>query len=257
MDSAESKLQSLDLGLAIIQAMNSRDRLTVRAAAALTSSSVGAAHRSLKTLESRGFVSLASGGRGYVPGPQLMGMAMTPGIHARTKFQLRPVLQSVREETGESVHTATLIGNQVLVLDGRRSKHPNDIGLRIGMTAPAHAMAAGKLLLSELDTHQVRSLFPSLVLPRRGPGTITKRESLEKQLQEIKKSRISFTFQESEAGINSFAIPIFGTNWRNRVALVVSVPVIRGSQKRIKELAMLTQAIIKNAGVDEKALPTW
>lgn len=257
MEQEESKLLSLDLGLQIIQAMTVRDRLTVRAAAQLTNSSVGAAHRSLKTLERRGFVSLSSGGRGYVPGPQLMGMAMAPGIHARTKFQLRPVLQSVREETGESVHTATLVGNQVLVLDGRRSKHVQDIGLRIGMTAPAHAMAAGKLLLSELDTHQVRSLFPSTALPRRGPGTITKRDALETQLEAISEARIAFTFQESEAGVNSFAIPIFGTNWRNRVALVVSVPVPRGSQKRMRELANLTKAIIKEAGIDQKTLPTW
>lgn len=249
--------QSLDLGLQILRLMNSTDTLTVRAVANSLGISNSAAHRALRTLEHQGFVSISSNSRGYVPGPYLIGMLMTPGIQPKKKFIFRPVIQAVREATGESTHSAVLVGNQVLVVDGRRSIHPKDIGLRIGMTAPAHAMAAGKLLLAQLDTTQVRGILPNETLPRRGPNTITNRADLENELVAIRVSRVSFTIQESETGINSIAVPLAGSNWRDRMALVVSMPIIRGKASRLKEIAEIADSIIRSFSLEQGIKNTW
>lgn len=250
-------VQSLDQGLKILQLMGTADVLTIRSVAASLGISTSSAHRALRTLEERGFVAIASNTRGYVPGPYLMGMQMTPGIQPKSKFLLRPALQAVREETGESVHSAVLVGNQVLVVDGRRSGHAKDIGLRIGMTAPAHAMAAGKLLLAQLDSAQLRGILPNPTLPRRGPKTITRRSDLEEELSQVRKNRIAFTIQESETGINSFAVPLWGTNWRDRMALVVSFPISRGKINRMRELAEQTHSIIQEFWVTQHVTTNW
>lgn len=250
-------IQSLDQGLRILQLLNLFDVVTVRSVAAALGISSSSAHRALRTLEESGYVAIASNTRGYVPGPYLMGLQMTPGIQPKSKFLLRPALQQVREVTGESVHSAVLVGNQVLVVDGRRSSHPKDIGLRIGMTAPAHAMAAGKLLLAQLDTSQLRGILPSPTLPRRGPKTITKREDLEQELSQIKNTRVAFTVQESETGINSFAVPLWGSSWRDRMALVVSVPISRGRVTRLREMAEATTEIIHSFWQEQKVSYNW
>jgi IclR family acetate operon transcriptional repressor len=239
-------VQALDLGLQIVELMGTADVLTVRSAAFAVGISSAAAHRALRTLENRGYVSLSVKARGYVPGPRLMGMMMTPAIQPRSKFEIRSILQKVREQTGESVHSATLLGNQVLVVDGRQSMHVKDIGLRIGMTAPAHAMAAGKLLLAHLDPAQLRAIFPLATLPRKGPNTLTNRDDLELELAEIRKTKVAFTNQESEVGINSLAIPLAGSNWRNRLALVVSLPISRGKMSRLRELAQTAKEIVQS-----------
>ncbi len=239
-------VQALDVGLQIVQLMGVTDVLTVRSAAVATGVSSAAAHRALRTLENRGYVSLSVNSRGYVPGPYLMGMTMTPAIQPRSKFKIRSILQQVREQTGESVHSATLLGNQVLVVDGRRSMHVKDIGLRIGMTAPAHAMAAGKLLLAQLDHAQLQAIFPTTNLPRKGPNTLTNRDDLERELAEIRKTKVAFTNQESEVGINSLAIALAGTSWRDRLALVVSLPISRGKMSRLRELAQVAAEIVRS-----------
>jgi DNA-binding IclR family transcriptional regulator len=184
-------------------------------------------------------------------------MLMTPGIQPKTKFKLRPVIQAVREQTGESVHSAVLLGNQVLVVDGRRSSHPKDIGLRIGMTAPAHAMAAGKLLLAQLDQAQLRAILPNPTLPRRGPKTITKREELEAELHRVRAAGVAFTIQESETGINSLALPLAGSNWRDRIALVISLPISRGKASRLRELAEISESIISSFGGEQAVTNKW
>lgn len=250
-------VQSLDLGLKVLQLMGATDVLTVRGAATSLGISTSAAHRALRTLEDRGFVSISSNTRGYVPGPYLMGMLITPGIQPKTKFKLRPVIQAVREQTGEAVHSAVLVGNQVLVVDGRRSMHPKDIGLRIGMTAPAHAMAAGKLLLAQLDNAQLRAILPNQTLPRRGPKTITNRDDLEAELKRVKVGGVAFTIQESETGINSLALPLAGSNWRDRMALVISLPISRGKPNRLRELAAMTEQIITSFGGDSAITNKW
>ncbi|MDH6277819.1 IclR family acetate operon transcriptional repressor [Aurantimicrobium minutum] len=250
-------VQSLDLGLRILQLMGTADVLTVRSAATSLGISTSAAHRALRTLEDRGFVSISSNSRGYVPGPYLMGMLMTPGIQPKTKFKLRPVIQAVREQTGESVHSAVLLGNQVLVVDGRRSNHPKDIGLRIGMTAPAHAMAAGKLLLAQLDQAQLRAILPNQTLPRRGPKTITNRDELEAELRRVRVGGVAYTIQESETGINSLALPLAGSNWRDRIALVISLPISRGKASRLRELAEISESIISSFGGEQAVTNKW
>ncbi|MGB3413263.1 MAG: IclR family transcriptional regulator [Microbacteriaceae bacterium] len=236
------RLASLALGLEIIDLLIARDQLTVTQVAESLGVPRSRAHRSLTTLVSQGYALPASAHKGYVAGPKILRLSGPQAMGARSRFRLRPVLQDIFEATGEAVHSSVLLGRELLVVDGRRSRYVHDIGLRVGMIAPAHAMAGGKLLLSYLSEQQLHSLYPEEELPRRGPQTLSTRRQLQAELKSIRRQGYSQTVQESESGVNSIGMLLSGNSWRSRTAVVVSVPIERGSPNK---LAQIRQAMFE------------
>ncbi|MGI8393167.1 IclR family transcriptional regulator domain-containing protein [Leucobacter sp. W1038] len=177
-------------------------------------------------------------------------------MSAETRIRTRPLLDEARLSLGESVHSATLIGSNVLVLDGRRSPRNKDIGLRTGMTAPAHSMAAGKLLLAALDDSQIVALFPVEPFARRGPETITTRQELFSELQAIRSQGWAESREESESGVHSVAIPLDGETWRTRMALVMSLPRERAEKEALQDLAIAAITLVKQYS-DQRTVSPW
>lgn len=237
-------IAGLDAGLQALGLILERDRTTAGELAAMLGVGRSRAHRILRTLEARGFVVPSATGRGFVPGAAIMRIGSPGGTTPRERFEHRPVLELVRERTGEDVHAAVLTGDRVLVTEGRRSSRTPSVGLRVGMVAPAHAMAGGKLLLSQIDDGQVLSMLPSR-LARLGPRTIVDRAALLDELAATRERGWAVASQESERDVDSIAVPLGGTSWRDRIALVVSCPAHRGGQKRLSELAAITLEAVR------------
>ncbi|MGP3534035.1 IclR family transcriptional regulator [Microbacterium sp. RD1] len=238
----------------VLELLSGTDRVTVRAAAEYANIGRSAAHRILAELERSGHVIRGEGGRGYFPGPAVVLRERLP-IQSSSRHRIRPVLQDLHVRTEESVHAALLIGDHVLVLDGRPSCHRPDIGLRVGMTAPAHAMAAGKLLLATLPDRTVAALFPTDPLPRRSRFTVGTRVELLDALREVRRRGVARAEQESEPGVNSVAVPLDGQSWRTRMAMVVSVPVRRGAAARMDELERIARDVVRHHALTGRISP--
>lgn len=221
-----------------------RDRITTGELAGELGTSRSTAHRVMAEFEAKGYAVLGRRGRGYSAGPALHAISRVPALEPVNRFRLRPVVQELRERTGESVHSAVLAGDHVLVVDGRRSKYQLDIGLRIGMTAPANAMAAGKLLLAAMPDESVEALMPSPLL-RRSPASIATLHELLPVLGDVRRTGFARAVQESEPGVNSIAVPLHGMYRMDRVALVVSVPLARGVRRRLDELAGMATEVVR------------
>lgn len=237
-------VEGLSLGLKILELFYISDRWTVTQVAERLGIHRSRAHRSLTTLVAEGYLLRAEGERGYVLGRSSLNQHQISAIEARSRLHLRPILQDIFEATGESVHSSVLVGTELLVIDGRRSKYQHDIGLRVGMMAPAHSMAGGKILLSYFTPPQIHALYPDSLLARRGPKTITNRAELIAELIQVKKQGYAVTIQESESEVNSVGMLLAGQSWHNRVAVVVSVPISRGSPVRLKEIQSSIQVIL-------------
>lgn len=228
-------IAGLEVGLRALRFLETRDRTTVTELASALGVVRSRAHRIMRTLETAGFLVPARSGSGFVAGNGLISMSAISETDQAARRRNRAMLGRVRERVGESVFTAALMGDHALVLDGRRSPHEIDIGLRIGMLHPAHAMAAGKLLLSLIDEAQVVETLPA-TLTKEGPKTITDRSQLLAELARTRERGYAISIRESEPGVDSAAVLLSGESWRDRVALVVSVPVERGGEARMREL---------------------
>ncbi|MEU1469167.1 IclR family transcriptional regulator [Streptomyces sp. NPDC005761] len=221
-------IESLDTGLRLMRLFLTHDALTVSEAAELLSIGRSTAHRVLSTLEGRGFAIRETAGRGYSAGPELVRLGRPAGFGAPVRQQVGAVLEDAVRSTGETVLSLALIGDQVVVTDGRESCRPVRVVLERNRVRPAYATAGGKLLLSRLTTAQVCTLYPRERLDPVTPGTLTSRPGLLAELAEIRDRGYALSRGESVQGVHAVAVPLAGSTFRDRLALAACAPAGRG-----------------------------
>ncbi|MEU0145285.1 IclR family transcriptional regulator [Streptomyces sp. NPDC006288] len=231
-------IESLDTGLRLMRLFLSHDTLSVTDAAGELGVARSTAHRVLSTLEARGFATRDASGRGYAAGPELVTLGRPAGYGPEIRARLQVVLDSAAGATGETVGVAALIGDQVVITDGRESPHPVRAVLETGRVHPAHATSAGKLLLAGLTSEQVLALYPSERLPELTGRTLTSRTGLLAELARVRSVGRADSVGESVVGMNAVAVPLAGNSWRDRLALTASMPADRGSEPDLSRHAV-------------------
>ncbi|MFJ1955591.1 IclR family transcriptional regulator [Streptomyces microflavus] len=230
-------IASLDTGLRAMRLFLTHDTLTVTEAAERLSVGRSTAHRVLSTLESRGFAIRDTSGRGYAAGPELVRLGRPAGFGRAARERLGPVLEDAAGRTGETVWSVALIGDQVIVTDGRESPHPVRVALELGRTGPAHAGSGGLLLLSRMTADQVCALYPYEELEPVTPATLTSRAALLDELALIRRRGHGVGRGTSVPGMTTVAVSLAGSSWRDRLALVAAAPADRSGDAALTERA--------------------
>ncbi|MFD0337579.1 IclR family transcriptional regulator [Streptomyces sp. NPDC127117] len=230
-------IESLDTGLRLMQLFLAHDTLTVSEAAELLSVGRSTAHRVLRTLEGRGFAIRDFSGRGYSAGPELVRLGRPAGFGPAVRERLAAVLEDAVLRTGETVQCTALSGDRIIVTDGRESPHSVRVMAEPGSTHPAHATSGGKLLLSRMTPEQVCGLYPRQELPATTSETLASRSALLAELKEVRSLGYALSRGESVRGMNTVAVPLAGSSWRDRLALMASAPADRGDDAALVRLA--------------------
>jgi len=236
-ETGDYTIASLDTGLRAMRLFLTHDTLTVTEAAERLSVGRSTAHRVLSTLESRGFAIRDTSGRGYAAGPELVRLGRPAGFGRAARDRLGPVLEDAAGRTGETVWSVALIGDQVIVTDGRESPHPVRVALELGRTGPAHAGSGGKLLLSLMAADQVCALYPYEELEPVTPATLTSRAALLDELALIRRNGHAVSRGASVPGMTTVAVSLAGSSWRDRLALVAAAPSDRSGDAALAERA--------------------
>ncbi|WP_326701005.1 IclR family transcriptional regulator [Streptomyces sp. NBC_01754] len=230
-------IESLDTGLRLMRLFLVRDTVTVSEAAGLLGIGRSTAHRVLSTLEGRGFAARDPSGRSYEAGPELLRLGRPAGLGAPVRARLGAALDDAARRTGETVESAALVGDHVLVTDGRESVQPVRVTLETDRVRPAHATAAGKVLLSRMTAEQVCALYPRERLPTVTSRTLVSRTALLAELAEVRELGRAFSRGESVAGLYAVAVPLPGAGRRSGLALSASAPADRGGDAALAERA--------------------
>ncbi len=139
-----------------------------------------------------------------------------------------PELESLRDETKETVHLAVLQDMQIVYLEKLPGLHA--IGLmssRVGGRAPAYCTAIGKALLAYQKPDMVQSYYEAHGLPRYTDTTITDLQILMSTLDEVRGNIYAFDRGEHEDEVRCIAVPIFDISSQAVAALSVSGPSAR------------------------------
>lgn len=226
-------LSSLDAGVRVMMMFTERHTVNVTQVAEHLGCSRSTAYRVLNTLRNRGIVILGPSGRGYYPGPVLVELSRPRGLDLRDRVRFRPVIQRAVELSHETVHVGALVGTHIVFFDGMEPDRAVRAQLSAGYFRPAHAISAGKLLLSEYTDEQVTALYPGDRLPKETPWTVDSVAGLLADLRQIREQGYVLNFRETESGLTGCSVPIPGRGWRERVALCATVPVSRGSKEEL------------------------
>jgi IclR family acetate operon transcriptional repressor len=154
---------------------------------------------------------------------------------------VRPYLEELAKYSQETV-TLSLLNEDDMVIntDGINSpRRVRNVGW-IGREMPPHAVSGGKAMIAFLPEERLDRIL-ARGLEAQTENTITTRDRLLRELEEIRKVGYSSAREELEIGLNAVAAPIWNHERIVVAALSVSGPSFRLPEERLVELGRVTK----------------
>jgi IclR family KDG regulon transcriptional repressor len=210
----------------------------------------------VKTMAQLGYVSQVRDSKRYRIGAKLFTLAA--GALEENSFLAlaTPVLETLTGETREAAHFAIRSGNDIVVIARTAGSGLLQMVDRNGGQRPAHATALGKVLLSALNDAQIRQFLGPDPLRKFTAKTIVERDTLLREIEEVRRKGIAYDDGEFDAEIRCVAVPVHDFAGRVAGAVGISGAVWRlslqsllGKAQQVREAARLISAQL---GYNEK-----
>jgi DNA-binding IclR family transcriptional regulator len=137
----------------------------------------------------------------------------------------RPVLQRLRDETGETACLYVRDGAFRTVVALAESRHPVIRLFVVGMVMPLHAGSAGKVFMAWDPAARKDAVGHGL--SRFTPRTVVDIDLLTEQLERIREAGYAASFEERDYGAASVSAPVFGMTGDLVAALGIGAPTQR------------------------------
>jgi IclR family transcriptional regulator, KDG regulon repressor len=147
--------------------------------------------------------------------------------------EAREVARAVAAKCDETVHVAVLDGADVVYVAKVDSTHPVRMVSAVGRRLPAHCTGVGKMLLSGLPEDALDARYPrDRELPGMTPQSVTSPARLRAQLDDIRRSGLSYDECESNESVFCVAAPVYDHTGDMVAGMSISVPSIRWNDER-------------------------
>ncbi len=244
-------LSTLERGLSVLRAFG-RDnpQMTLSEVAEITKLSPAAARRCLNTLVKLGYV--AKHHRHFLLRPEVMSFASAYLDSMSLGELVRPHLQAVRDETGDSSSLAVLSGFDILYLVHVSTNRMVRLAAGVGTRYPAYATSLGRAMLA-FEHEDVRNHYLDTgTFTPFTEHTVTSRAELRKLFHEVRRSGYAATQDELDYGLISIAVPVLDDAGRSLAAINCSTST---SRVALDELVRTRLPILQSAArVIETAL---
>ncbi|BCB77983.1 IclR family transcriptional regulator [Phytohabitans flavus] len=186
-----------------------------------------AAYRILKTLDQRGYVVRDEVRREYSLGPALYGLSRAARNSTDLVRLIRPAMQALHEEFGETVNLGVVSHGQVLYLDAIESAQRLRTTVQIALRDNIHTTALGKSILAALPEREVREQLVEADWSPVTPNTLGSAEELLADLPRFRAQGYAVDDEENELGSRCVAASILDSAGRPVAAISVSAPTSR------------------------------
>lgn len=186
-------------------------------------------HYHLNTLKNQGYLYKDSD-KGYHVGFKFLDIAKQAENRIPEYEEIRDQVAKIADLSGEiALFAIEEFGESVCVFQSTGEDAINSPVYR-GERLPLHQMAAGKAILSRLPPKRVDEIVANSGLEVRTPNTVSTKERLRTELEEIRNRGIAFSSEELMPGLAEVAIPVTGLDDE-----VIGAISIIGPQKRIDD----------------------
>lgn len=170
-----------------------------------------------------------SAGKRYMAGPRLISFGVDMWRSNTLRVQWHRALEDAVAECGESCNLTLLEGNRVLYLDRVETSHPLRLHIEAGTRVPLHCTASGKLFLSQMSADNAKRALGDEPYERFTSKTITSFETLQIELEKVRKSRVGTHDSELFDNSVAIAVPVFGRRGEIVAAVAMHAPASRAS----------------------------
>lgn len=196
----------------------------------------GVVSRCLHTLSELGYVGRRD--RHYHVLPGILRLADAFLSDRSLSALAQPILESLRDELGESCSLAVLDGDEILYIARASRSRIMSIGLHVGSRLPAWCTSMGRVLLASLPPAERAALLPEDPFAQKTENTVPDRARLEALLDGVTRDGYALVDQELEIGLRSIAVPVRDQHGHTVAALNV------GTNALERSLSDLTQIIL-------------
>jgi DNA-binding IclR family transcriptional regulator len=161
----------------------------------------------------------------YRIGQSILALSANLPYNRQLPLIARPALQTLADQTGETVYLSIPDGDQTHYIDQIDSQYHIQPSAWIGEKVALHLVADGKLFLASWGQKQLEN-YLSQSLVSYTPHSITDPDTLHTHLAQVKRQGYAHTQDEFEEGLVAFAAPIV-QNGQTIAAVTISYPIYR------------------------------
>ncbi len=232
-------LQSVIKSFALIDALVEEGEANAATLAELVGEPRSSVYRMLRTLQQLGFVEPGSQRGLFRPGIGLVRLGGSVLARFDERRVVMPVLERLREETKETVHLCVRSGRQAVFIERLQGERAHSLAIKLGETLPLHVGASPRALLAFEERSFWDEYFASVEIDIWTPNSPGSESEVRAILEEIRRTRVSFSDEDVVVGVATVGAPIFDHRGKVRAALAVNlVPaVLRRDREHYMELA--------------------
>jgi IclR family acetate operon transcriptional repressor len=211
----------------IIESINERNGATIPEIAGSVGRAKSTAHDHVKTLVNEGYLVEDEGT--YYLGLKFLDHAHQAKNRPIASDLVEAPLNRVAEQTGEMAWAVVEEHGEAVYISSAAGENALNTGLGyVGRRTSLHYTASGKAILAYLSDERVEEILDEEGMTSVTEKTITDREELYDELDEIRERGVAFAEGEAVKGIQSVAVPI-----RSRGEVLGSLAV-SGPERRFK-----------------------
>lgn len=203
-------IKSIEKCVVILDCLHThKNLLTLEEITQITGYKKTTCFRLLKTLRTLGIVELSPATKKYQYGPRLAAMGLSALKNMNLRKAALPILQQLRDATGETVNLTILSGSEILYVERIMSDYLVNVNVNIGDRLPVYCASMGKVILAFLSENRLEEILSAITFRRRTEKTIASKSELLQELEQIRTDGFAVNDEELEKGLRAVAAPIF------------------------------------------------
>ena len=213
LESSTGRVASLVKGIAILEYIIATGKeMRLRDVAAHFSMDRSTAYRFLTTLENLGLLRKNRKTKRYSVGPRFFVWQGNLPQHGRFFSFIKPEIERLARETGQTSHFAALIGLEIELIEVVPSGRTIAVQQSVGNREPLYCSAVGKAILAFLPERERQAMMAQFTFERFTNTTLTSIPELEKELENIRDSKIAFDNGEGSQQVTCVAAPLLNAD---------------------------------------------
>ena len=195
------------------------------------------------------------------PGLYRLGMRLLElGNLVKARLNVRDaaldLMRKLHRLTGQTVNLSVRQGDEIVYVDRAYSERSGMQVVRaIGGRAPLHLTSTGKLFLANETTEALKAYAERSSLRGTTVNSLTKLETLEKELLQVRSDGFARDNEELEMGVRCMAAGIYDDSSKLIAGLSISAPAERIQEEWLQELIHTAQRISASLGWQGRVIP--
>jgi IclR family transcriptional regulator, acetate operon repressor len=251
-----TEIQSVARALSLLDALaRAGGESTLSVLAAEAGLNISTCHHLMATMMRRGYVAQGAGKRAYRIGTQVLRLSQVCLRQVDLPQRAEAQLDRINVTTGETVHLAVILGDAIVTVAKRDSRHAVRVDTGpLGATEAAHATACGKAILAWLTEDTIRRIVAGRKIPGFTQNTITRMDALLEELRLVRRNGYATDREEYQPGVICIGAPIRDYTGAVVGSLSASAPLMRATDQHLdvirQEIVSATTMLSRELGED-------